>query len=409
MTNIQRYEDNAIAPATGPNGMPVTWGQIANDLAAFIPEMMPKAKLLEQAFFLMRANPTLITCQFESMVAALLKAHSLGLDPCLPNEFWLIPRKIQGTLTVTTQVGYNGLRRQAMRSGSYKDVKAHVVFEGDDFDVELVTGAMHHRPLFNGKRGDAVCAYAVAILQDGTLDPEVMSEDQINAIRNRSDAWKSGRSNPWQTDWSEMARKTVLKRLCKRLDLGADAARALRDEDAIGATTTPIQPAAQVLPSLPAIKATPAAIAEELIETSEPLSVIPSFGEASQQKARDLGCNTPEDVHGLLCRGIPIPKMRKEAIDYLANRYGSIVMAQAEARKATSTPDKYETALRDLGEHDVPAWTDCIVADLLERRYAVDEEDGHAMFLDGLKQANLQATQCTLEQVAGVWRSLVEG
>jgi hypothetical protein len=173
------------------------------------------------------------------------------------------------------------------------------------------------------------------------------------------------------------------------------------EAEGIRVNVTPIQPAAQVLPSLPAIKATPAAIAEELIDTSEPLSVIPSFGEASQQKAREAGCNTPEELHREMCKGLRIPKMRVESVNYLRERFGSFERADA--------PDKYETALRDLGEHDVPAWMDCIVADLLKRRYAVDEEDGHAMFDDGMAAANLQATQCTLEQVAGVWRSLVEG
>jgi hypothetical protein len=173
------------------------------------------------------------------------------------------------------------------------------------------------------------------------------------------------------------------------------------EAEGIRVNVTPIQPAAQVLPSLPAIKATPAAIAEEPIETTEPLSNIPGFGKSSQQRAREAGCHTPEELHRDMCKGLRIPKMRVESVNYLKERFGPFDQADA--------PDKYETALRDLGDDDVPAWMDCIVGDLTDRNIAVDSDDADAMFHDGLKAAGLVPSQCTLEQAAGVWRSLVEG
>ena len=68
-----------------------------------------------------------------------------------------------------------------------------------------------------------------------------MSVDEINAIMQRSQSFKSGKSSPWKTDWSEMARKTIVKRgskywpRCERLDnailhLNTDGAEGLADD-----------------------------------------------------------------------------------------------------------------------------------------------------------------------------------
>jgi len=57
---------------------------------------------------------------------------------------------------------------------------------------------------------------------------EWMTTTDVNAIRNRS---KSGKSGPWATDWSEMARKTVLKRAAKYLPKSVSMVDALEIAD----------------------------------------------------------------------------------------------------------------------------------------------------------------------------------
>ena len=71
--------------------------------------------------------------------------------------------------------------------------------------------------------------YAVAHLKDGGVQAEVMTLADINAIRKRS---RSGDSGPWVTDFGEMARKTVIKRLCKSLPISVELATALEADSA---------------------------------------------------------------------------------------------------------------------------------------------------------------------------------
>jgi hypothetical protein len=74
--------------------------------------------------------------------------------------------------------------------------------------------------MFKGK--DLTHVYAVAILNDGTKQIEVMHVSEVNEIRDRADgyiAFKEGRAKTaiWETYYAEMARKTVLKRITKYL------------------------------------------------------------------------------------------------------------------------------------------------------------------------------------------------
>lgn len=107
-----------------------------------------------------------------------------------------------------------GIMKKARNSGEIAAIYCHVVYANDVFKVSLVTDGVPitHEPNWQD-RGDVVGVYALCRFKDGTWSqPEVMSVDQVNAIRKRS---KTADKGPWQTDWAEMARKTVIKRAAK--------------------------------------------------------------------------------------------------------------------------------------------------------------------------------------------------
>lgn len=122
-----------------------------------------------------------------------------------------------------------GLLKLAYQSGKLSSVKAEVVRENDLFEYEPSSlDSILHKIDLRKPRGNVYAFYAKAVFKDGTIVTEVMSIDDVNRIRDRSDAYKAfkaGRikSTPWSTDPDEMGKKTVFRRLSKWLPASTDA------------------------------------------------------------------------------------------------------------------------------------------------------------------------------------------
>ncbi|MBW1723713.1 MAG: recombinase RecT [Deltaproteobacteria bacterium] len=111
----------------------------------------------------------------------------------------------------------------ARRSGQVITLYAHVVHENDEWDFEYgLEPTLHHKPTKDDP-GEMVGAYAVVRLKDGGYDFEWMWRREIDAIRRSSKAAGDG---PWVTHYEEMAKKTVIRRLAKRLPLSIEFQRA---------------------------------------------------------------------------------------------------------------------------------------------------------------------------------------
>lgn len=121
-----------------------------------------------------------------------------------------------------------GIHKKLRQSGEISSIRANVVYENDKFeyvlgDVESIT---HHPTMTN--RGKAIAVYAIAVLKDGTIEREIMTHEEVEKIRAVS---KSANGDPWTKWWSEMARKTVIRRLSKRLPMSAEVAESITKRD----------------------------------------------------------------------------------------------------------------------------------------------------------------------------------
>src|SRR5690606_22598960 len=124
-------------------------------------------------------------------------------------------------------VGYRGMIDLARRSGQILSIEARTVQEKDHFEVEFgLDSKVAHRPAWEvADRGALTFVYAVAKLKDGGVQFEVMSRAEIEAIRDASQGYQMAKryardgkiNSPWATNFEEMAKKTVIRRLFKYL------------------------------------------------------------------------------------------------------------------------------------------------------------------------------------------------
>lgn len=116
---------------------------------------------------------------------------------------------------VCLDIMYRGLIKIATDAGSIRWVQADLVHEADEFTYSGKVGAPIHKAKVFTDRGPVVGVYCVARTADGDTLTEVMSVDEINAIRDKSEYYKKTKKGPWADHWGEMAKKTIIKRARK--------------------------------------------------------------------------------------------------------------------------------------------------------------------------------------------------
>lgn len=166
-------------------------------------------------------------CSTNSLLEAVLNISniSLSLNPAA-KEAYLIPRynrDING-MEATLMPSYVGLCKLLTDAGSVTSILAQVVFENDLFELDLADNRrpIVHKPNLTEKRERILGVYALGTLPNGDRQAEYMPLCEINEIRDRSEtykAFKEGKvkSCTWETDFREMARKSVIKRIYKYL------------------------------------------------------------------------------------------------------------------------------------------------------------------------------------------------
>lgn len=188
-----------------------------------LPRHCTADRFLQVALTCLNKTPALANCTQESLFSAFLTLSSLGLEPD-GRRAHLIPFG----QTVTVIVDYKGLVELVMRSGEVSKIHADVVCEADDFEYDR--GVINrHKIDFRKDRGQPYAAYAMVTMRaTNDVACAVMGRAEIEAVRKRS---RSPNSGPWVTDWAEMAKKTVFRRLTKWLSLSPELREQIEKDD----------------------------------------------------------------------------------------------------------------------------------------------------------------------------------
>jgi recombination protein RecT len=190
---------------------------------ALPPQISPE-KFIRVVMTAIQQNPKLI----ENRVGLYGAAMKCAQDGLLPDgkEAALVP--YGATIQYLPMIG--GILKKVRNSGELATISAHVVYERDEFTYELGDNErIIHKPMLGAERGKPILTYAIAKTKDGGIYREIMSEAQVQAVRNVSAAKNGG---PWTGDFAdEMRRKTVLRRLSKRLPMSTDLEQVIQRDD----------------------------------------------------------------------------------------------------------------------------------------------------------------------------------
>lgn len=210
--------------------MKVMEGQIKRAL----PSVITPERFSRMVLTALSSTPKLQQCTPQSFLGAMMTAAQLGVEPNTAlGQAYLLPydNRRKGVTECQFQLGYKGLIDLAYRSGEVSIIQAHEVHENDEFDYELgMEPRLRHIPA-RANRGKVICYYAMFKTKDGGYGFDVMSIEDVQAhAKKYSKAYGSG---PWQTNFDEMAKKTVLKKVLKYAPLKSDFVRAAAQDESI--------------------------------------------------------------------------------------------------------------------------------------------------------------------------------
>lgn len=201
-----------------------------SEIQKMLPKHLNAERLLKVAQIAATTTPAIAKCDVASLIGAIGQCAQMGLEPnTVLGHAYLVPfntkrkdadGKERWVNSVQVIIGYKGLIDLARRSGQIISIAAHEVCEYDKF--ELVYGLdekLNHTPAM-GERGAVIGFYAVAKLKDGGHCFEFMSHHQIEQIMRASQS--KGAYGPWKEHFTEMGRKTVIRRLAKYLPLSVE-------------------------------------------------------------------------------------------------------------------------------------------------------------------------------------------
>lgn len=232
---------------TPMDAMRVTLTRMQPEFAAALPPQIPVEKFVRTTLTAVQMNPDLLGADRRSLLGACMKAAQDGLLLDGREAAPVIFRTKEGPkVQYMPMVG--GILKKIRNSGELASIGAHVVYDKDLFKYTLGDDEkIEHTPSLDSDRGKPIAVYAIAKTKDGAIYREVMSVGDVEKVRGASRAKDSG---PWVQWWDEMARKTVIRRIAKRLPSSADLDQVLaNDNEASGFVQTPHSAPIDVTPS----------------------------------------------------------------------------------------------------------------------------------------------------------------
>ena len=228
------------APATTheqPATLSAVLAQMKPQFEKALPQHIAAERFLRLALTAVKTTPALANCTQTSFLAALMVSAQCGLEPNTPlGEAYLIPykNKNKNITEAQFQIGYKGMLAMAHRTKEYHWISARPVYAKDMFEYSYgLDPKLTHVPA-DEPEGEPIYYYAAYRSVNGGGDFRVWSRKKILAHAKKfSPSVKAGQKSPWDTNFDQMAMKTVLKDLLSYAPKTIEFARNLAMDETI--------------------------------------------------------------------------------------------------------------------------------------------------------------------------------
>jgi recombination protein RecT len=223
-----------------------TLEKMQGDFMSALPPQIDVNKFIRITVTAVQMQPDLLSADRKSLLGSCMKAAQDGLLLDGREAALVIFNGKEGKkVQYMPMVG--GILKKIRNSGELASISANVVYDKDSFEYELGDDErIVHKPFLGADRGKQLAVYAVAKTKDGAIYREVMSVSDVEKVRSASRAGKFG---PWVDWWDEMAKKTVIRRMAKRLPSSADVDQVFEsDNEASGFEQRPRQEPINITP-----------------------------------------------------------------------------------------------------------------------------------------------------------------
>lgn len=194
-----------------------------------LPQHVSPERIIQLATTVFTKNPELRKCSVPSVVGAVMNASMLGMDltPQLGHAYFIPYWNSElNVFECEFQIGYKGWIHLMRRTGAIKTIRARVVREGDEFQIEYgLEEKLIHRPNLQ-ERGALIAVYAVVEYKDGGYNFVVLSPQDIEARKKRNKAVAKGKTTAWDTDPEAMWSKSAIRALVPYVPASIDIVKA---------------------------------------------------------------------------------------------------------------------------------------------------------------------------------------
>ena len=189
---------------------------------SLLPSHVPTRGFIRLAIMAAESEPKLLQHPRSFYSAVKLAAQDgLNLDG---RDAALIPYK--GKAKYSPMVG--GIIKRARNSGEISSVTPAIVYKNDEFEIDYAKAEpITFKPSLSD-RGEAIGAICIVWYKHGGMEFEWMTKSEIMEVKGCSQQQKSLQ---WTTFWTEGWKKSVVRRLFKRIPMSSELDRVITSDD----------------------------------------------------------------------------------------------------------------------------------------------------------------------------------